>query len=37
MLWSNASVLTSMFADNVNAAISNNMADAVLGFNEPDA
>lgn len=37
MLWSNASALTSIWNDNVNNAIANNRADAVLGFNEPDA
>lgn len=36
MLWSAASDLTSVWKSNVNNAISNNGADAVLAFNEPD-
>ncbi|KAF2139802.1 glycoside hydrolase family 128 protein [Aplosporella prunicola CBS 121167] len=36
MLWSGASDLTSVWVSNVNNAIQNYGADAVLGFNEPD-
>ena len=36
MLWSNATVLTSIWNNNVNSARSNFKSNALLGFNEPD-